>query len=101
MIFVLLDVARHRIRNYDQLIEDTGLHLSVIAPLVKKLEDGNLIFKNPNPTSNKFRLSFNGQLIVEQLKSEYPGVKKLLGEGSLIEPINRYLNSIKFLRRGG
>jgi len=84
---IFLSIATHKIRNYDQLVEDTKMDIADVAPLVRNLENGGFIEKNPGPLSSKFKLAFNGQLFAEQLKSSYPRVKELLGEESLIEPI--------------
>ena len=84
---VFLSIAKHKTRNYDQLVEDTNFDLAEVAPLVKDLEIGGFIERNPGPLSSKFKLGFNGQLFAEQLKSSYLEVKELLGEESLIEPI--------------
>ncbi len=86
-IAIFLSVAANKVRNYEQLIEDTGLDLADVAPLVKRLQEGGFIKPNPNILSNKFRLDLNGQLFAEQLKLDYPEVRELLGEESLIEPI--------------
>lgn len=84
---IFLSIAKHKTRNYDELVEDTNLDLAEVAPLAKELVDGGFIEKNPGPLSSRFKLAFNGQLFAEQLKSAYPEVKELLGEESLIEPI--------------
>ncbi len=86
-ISVFLSIAINKVRNYEQLYEDTGLELAELAPLVKRLQEGGFIKPNPNPLSNKFKLAFTGQLFAEQLKIDYPEIKELLGEQSLITPI--------------
>lgn len=84
---ILLRIAENKTRSYEQLEQDTNLTLATIAPIVDELERGGFIEKNPNPSSRKFKLAFNGQLFVEKLRLEYSGVKELLGETSLISPI--------------
>lgn len=84
---IFLSIARHKTRNYDQIVEDTKLDIADVAPLTRNLETGGFIEKNPGPLSSKFKLAFNRQLFAEQLKTSYPEVKELLGEKSLIEPI--------------
>jgi|SRR3989344_1956480 len=86
-IAIFLSIAAKGVRNYEELIEDTGLDLAEVAPLVKRLQEGGFIKPNPNPLSHRFRLDFNGQLFAEQLKLEYPEVRDLVGEKSLIQPI--------------
>ncbi len=84
---ILLRIAENKTRTYDELEQDMSLTLATIAPIVDDLEKGGFIEKNPNPLSRKFKLAFNGQLFLEQLKSEYSELRELLGEKSLIQPI--------------
>ncbi|MBU0898944.1 MAG: hypothetical protein KKB03_03620 [Nanoarchaeota archaeon] len=86
-IKIFLSVAKHKKRGIDQLASDTKLGIDDINRIVKKLERGDLITRNPNPESQKFILGFNGQLFAEQLKNSYSEIKEFLGEESLIEPL--------------
>ncbi len=84
---IFLLIAKTHIRKIDQIIEDTSLDPKDVALSIDKLEKGNFIVRNPSLMSQKFRLGFNGQLFAEQLRIEFPEVRKLLGDRVIIEPI--------------
>lgn len=84
---VFLTVAKKKSAYIDDLEEDTKLSLKDIAISLDKLENGDFVKKNPNPSSHKYVLGFNGQLFAEQLRSSYPEVKNLLGDEKIIQPL--------------
>lgn len=75
---VFLDIACNSKRDYSQLASDLNLDFSIIAPVVKHLEDAKLIERNPNPLSQKFKLSVTGILLLRQLKNLIPDLSAIL-----------------------
>jgi len=86
-IQVFLSVAKHKVIKIGQLEEETHLPLESINVAIEKLEGGNFVERNPNPASQKFKLGFNGQMFVDQLKIVYPELQEQLGKESHIEPL--------------
>ena len=86
-MMIFLTIAKNKVAEIEQIFSDTNLDIEDAGIPLKKLEEGDFIIKNPNPLSNKYKLGFNGQLFVEQLKIMYPEIKKELGEESSIEPL--------------
>ena len=74
-IAIFLDIASSGdTKTYDQLKEDLGFEENVIKECIMKLKENNLVVPNPNPKSNKYRLSFNGKLFFAQLKVMFPSI---------------------------
>jgi len=86
-MIVFLTVAKKGIIKIKDISEETNLGLREVVNSTYKLEKEDFIVHNPNPTSKKFKLVFNGQIFAEQLKIEYPEIEKVLGKKSLIEPL--------------
>jgi len=84
---VFLSVAKHKIRKYSELIEEFDEGVKNVSSSIEFLEKTNFIERNPSFLSQKFKLSFSGQLFGEHLKQEFPLVNKFLGERILIEPL--------------
>jgi predicted transcriptional regulator len=84
---IFLIIAKNKVMHFDQIIDEANLSYKDVIDSTDKLEKGNFIIRNPSPTSQKFKLGFNGQLFAEQLKMNYPEIQNLLGKESLIEPL--------------
>ncbi len=84
---ILIDIATNPTRNYTELHNDLGYGLDVINTLVENLEMINLIERNPNPASQKYKLSFNGSLFIEQIRLLSPQINSVIGDDSIIKPI--------------
>lgn len=84
---IFLSIAKNSIMTYPQLFQDFEGKMKEVSESIETLQRGGLVEGNPHPLSEKFKLSFNGQLFAEQLKIEFPNVKEFLGEQNLIEPL--------------
>ncbi len=86
-IKIFLDIAKNDFRFFDNICEDTSLEPEDVATYLKKLEEVNLIEKNPGPVSKKYVLAFNGQIFAQKLQEEYPQVREFLGGKNFIRPL--------------
>lgn len=86
-IKIFLDIAKNDLRYFEDISSDTGLEPEDVATYLKKLEEVNLIEKNPGVTSRKYVLAFNGQIFAQKLQEEYPQVKEFLGGKNFIKPL--------------
>ncbi|MBI2543087.1 MAG: hypothetical protein HYW24_02795 [Candidatus Aenigmarchaeota archaeon] len=84
---IFLTVAKKKLVYIEELEQDTKLSLKDIVISLDKLEQGDFVKRNPNPSSHKYILGFNGQLFAEQLRNSYPEVKNLLGNEKIIQPL--------------
>jgi len=84
---IFLSIAKNSRRTYTELMEEFN-KVKEVADSINILQKGDLIEGNPNPISERFKLSFNGQVFAEQLKTEFPEVKNLLGDENLIKPLS-------------
>lgn len=84
---IFLTVAKRKIALIEELEQDTELSLKDIVISLDKLEQGDFVKKNPNPSSHRYKLGFNGQLFAEQLRDSYPEVRNLLGNERIIQPL--------------
>jgi len=86
-ISIFLSIAKNSHITYKELLGNFKQKIQDVSLSIGILEEHNLIEKNPNPLSQKYKLSFNGQIFGEQLKREFPKVKEFLGDENLIEPL--------------
>ncbi|HLC74797.1 MAG TPA: hypothetical protein VJH88_02985 [Candidatus Nanoarchaeia archaeon] len=85
---VLLLIAKNNGMYIEDMIKETGLSAGTIYNVCEYLEKVSFIEENPHPQLNKrYVLSFNGQLLIENLKNIFPSVRDILGNESFIRPL--------------
>lgn len=85
---VLLLIAKNKGMYIEEMMKKTDLSAATVYNICEYLEKANFIEENPHPQLNKrYVLSFNGQLLIENLRNIFPSVKNLLGEESFVKPL--------------